>query len=137
MSPVERITTRVNIDPATGCWIWPGARTRGGYGTINVGGRTRLTHRVVYAAIVGPIPHGYELDHHVCRVTLCCNPDHLEAVTPSENSRRQKAERLSRTAPRTPPRICPRQHLIWDDGECRRCQELQVRRWLRSIDPSA
>jgi hypothetical protein len=41
----------------------------------------------VYELHVGPIPEGLDLDH-LCRVRACCNPDHLEPVTRSENLRR-------------------------------------------------
>jgi hypothetical protein len=59
-------------------------RDHNGYGKINVGGYPRYAHRVVYEAIVGPIPDGLELDH-LCRVPACVNPAHLEAVTHAVN----------------------------------------------------
>jgi hypothetical protein len=34
--------------------------------------------------VKGPIPEGLEIDH-LCRVQLCVNPEHLEAVTHREN----------------------------------------------------
>ena len=42
------------------------------------------SHRVVYELLVGLIPDGLVIDHR-CEVKLCCNPDHLEAVTSSVN----------------------------------------------------
>jgi hypothetical protein len=36
---------------------------------------------------VGAIPDDLQIDH-LCRVTQCVNPDHLEAVTARENGRR-------------------------------------------------
>jgi hypothetical protein len=33
---------------------------------------------------VGPVPVGKQIDH-LCRVTLCVNPEHLEPVTCLEN----------------------------------------------------
>jgi hypothetical protein len=41
-------------------------------------------HRVVYEALVKPIPVGLVLDH-LCRVRHCVNPAHLEPVTQREN----------------------------------------------------
>ena len=84
----ERILSRVTTEDRghdTPCWVSDRAKTtRGPYTKIGVSGRTLLTHRAAYEAWVGPIPDGLQLDH-LCRVTLCCNPDHLEPVTCREN----------------------------------------------------
>lgn len=59
-----------------------------GYRVMSVGGgETAYAHRVAYELYVGPIPPGLVVDH-LCRVTWCCNPAHLEAVTQGENIRR-------------------------------------------------
>jgi hypothetical protein len=91
---------------ATGCWEWQLACS-GGYGKI---GR-RGAHRVYYERFVGPIPKGHELDH-LCRNTLCVNPEHLEPVLGIENVRRGKAAKLSpndvraiRASPLRPPAL--------------------------------
>lgn len=69
-----------------GCWIWTGSQN-GGYGQVKVDGRTRYTHRHFYELLIGPIPEGLQIDH-LCKQTTCCNPEHLEPVTPAENNRR-------------------------------------------------
>ena len=72
------------------CWLWQGARTRGGggfYGSFRLEGRSRGAHRIAYEWERGPIPDGLVLDH-LCRTTLCVNPAHLEPTTIVENVRR-------------------------------------------------
>lgn len=64
-----------------GCWLWTGYVDRDGYGRQNEG---RLAHRLMYEALVGPIPEGLTIDH-LCRVRHCVNPAHLEPVTLREN----------------------------------------------------
>lgn len=55
-----------------------------------VGKRTRRAYRAYYERKYGEVPEGLELDH-LCRVTMCVNPDHLEAVTHVVNTRRGMA----------------------------------------------
>ena len=76
--PLEtRFWPFVNKTPA--CWLWTGATTPYGYGTIAVGRKTILAHRVAYLLVVGPIPSGLTIDH-LCRVRSCVNPAHMEPV---------------------------------------------------------
>jgi hypothetical protein len=76
--------------------------------------------------VVGEIPEGLELDH-LCRNTLCVNPDHLEPVTHAENIQRGHAAR-------GPVTHCRRRHEMtaensYFDGRtgkryCRSCQRI-------------
>ena len=67
------------------CWVWKGAPIKNGYGQYRrKGTRSCYVHRLVYEALVGPIPEGKFLDH-LCRNRLCVNPGHLEIVTNREN----------------------------------------------------
>ena len=65
------------------CWVWPldrGAR----YSRVSIGNRQMKAHRLIYDALVGPIPDRLTLDH-LCRNTHCVNPAHLEPVTEKVN----------------------------------------------------
>lgn len=83
------------------CWLWTGCKQNAGYGVL----AGKLVHRLSYERHVGPIPEGLTIDH-LCRVRLCLNPAHLEAVTLAANVLR--GESLpARNARRT---HCPQGH---------------------------
>lgn len=83
----------IELSGSGNCWIWTGSLDPDGYGRWREG--FKLAHRVVYEALVGPIPAGMELDH-TCYVRECVNPAHLEVVTGKENRRRMVARRQAR-----------------------------------------
>lgn len=83
---------RVSIVPITGCWMWMGCLEREGYGVLNVwtGEKWKQVraHRFAYEHARGPVPVGLVLDHRACDSRWCCNPHHVEAVTPWQNTAR-------------------------------------------------
>lgn len=90
----------------TECWLWA-RNVIGGkcdYGKLFFDGKYHLAHRVMYESEVGQIPKGYDIDH-LCRVPRCINPNHLEAVTRSEN-----VKRGLRGVLRIPKTHCPKGH---------------------------
>lgn len=97
---------KVSMEPNSGCWIWIGTTTGTGiksrngtnleYGQFTRpnakktgGAKMQLAHRAAYKALIGPIPKGLQIDH-LCTVTFCVNPNHLEPVTNLENQRRAR-----------------------------------------------
>lgn len=129
-----------------GCWLWTGAKTPtqttgpggGYYGKVQLttGGTTVLerwyAHRLGWFLHCGEIPDGLVLDH-LCRHTLCVNPDHLEPVTHKINSRRG----MQALRERRP--LCPRGHNDWAEytkGDsysryCAECNRIRARRYRK------
>lgn len=89
---LARFFSKVQRDPATGCWNWTGAKAVG-YGIFWLRGRNESAHRVTFAWLVEPLQRGLgngilQLDHIVCDNPACCNPAHLRLVPGVENLRR-------------------------------------------------
>lgn len=70
-----------------GCWHWSGKLSPQGYGRLYWGCQRLYAHRVGHELYKGPIPEGMVIDH-LCRNTVCVNPDHLEAVPQRINALR-------------------------------------------------
>jgi hypothetical protein len=51
--------------------------------------KSDYAHRVVWRRVYGPIPQGLTVDH-LCEITLCQRPDHLDLVSRNENTRRAR-----------------------------------------------
>jgi hypothetical protein len=66
------------------CLEWAAGVDADGYGRFHYRGRNTLAHRWAYAADVGPVEAGQDVDHG-CRNRRCVNSDHLEQKAPSEN----------------------------------------------------
>lgn len=130
MTPVDRIMARVERVTESGCWVFMGGLTTGGYSHIGVRVAPRQRkqlqgHRVTYEHFRGPIPAGHELDH-LCRVKCCVNPAHLQPVLHRENVLRG-AGKAADNARKT---HCPKGHLYSEHGfihhkrkrQCRACK---------------
>jgi len=67
---------RSTLDPATGCWLWNGAKRRDGSGCLWFDGGNRHAYLVSWVARNGPIPDGLFVVRK-CSAGACVNPDHL------------------------------------------------------------
>ena len=89
------------------CWIWKGSPNRG-YGRLIFKGKRVRVHHLAYAMkaypenVLGGVDHtgeyGFVVDHR-CEEKACCNPDHLQLVSNTENLR-LKGKRKKESSPR-------------------------------------
>lgn len=125
---------------ASGCWLWMGTSgTHDGYGKFrpSPGKPVYMAHKWAYEAFRGPIPDGMQVGHAchdkavtdgtcaggpACIHRRCCNPEHLELQTPSQNTLAQNHAARNKTE-------CPKGHpysgdnlIVGKDGK-RRCRE--------------
>lgn len=130
---LEDFFNYIHPEPNSGCHIWVGPHTGGMYGQFWYKNKCFYAHRVAYTLIKGPIPDWLVLDHK-CRITLCVNPDHLEAVTNKVNIRRGKVCRQANDS------TCANGHELNDSTKytypnglyyyCRLCRRESHKRWL-------
>lgn len=116
------------------CWLWQGTiKNDSGYGVIGIDYKKYYVHRLVYEALVGPIPDGMHIDH-ICRIRHCVNPDHLEPVTLAENVLRG----YSAGARAKRENVCVRGHQLTEDTvwvtktgarKCKQCSYITNTRW--------
>lgn len=73
---------------ANGCLLWIGAKTKGGYGKLSVGGRFVLAHRAAWEQRHGPIPPGMRVLHDCPAgdTPACIEVDHLWLGTAADNT---------------------------------------------------
>lgn len=126
---------RVEPCPMTGCWLWTGSLSRGGYGECHAEGAScRKAHRMVWQRLVGPIPDGMVLDH-ICRERSCVNPDHLRVVTRRQNALENSLGLTAINAKRVDCLVCG-EPLGYDNRgrrECRPCANKVRRKWWHRI----
>jgi len=133
----ERFWNKCIPEPNGGCWLWVGGLRGHGYGVV--GSRRAMkrwsvqAHRMSYEALIGPIPHGLELDHR-CSVSCCVNPAHLDPVTHRENVRRGQVGRTTAIR-QSSKRYCPighpydQENTYWQGHRrsCRACRHARNR----------
>lgn len=95
----ERFERQYIPEPNSGCWLWIGvSNSQKGklrYGYIGHKNKKLSAHRYSYERFIDIIPEGLVLDH-LCKITLCVNPNHLEAVTQKTNILRGETGKYKR-----------------------------------------
>lgn len=144
-----RFWLKVDKSGLGGCWLWTGNQvpSRGGvcyYGQFHTStrGRRRNVYAHVYSLRIAgvPIPDGHQVDH-LCKVTLCVNPSHLEPVTARENTRRSDSP-AGINARKT---HCPQEHEYTPENtrwyrnkrKCKTCERERYQRLKRSQEEVA
>lgn len=74
------------IDPITGCWNWNGAVSNNGYAQTVRHRKKVGAHRVAFMERFGEIPPRFHV-HHQCENRKCVNPEHMEAISPSDHAK--------------------------------------------------
>jgi len=147
---VARFNRRTKMNDE-GCLMWTGPTGKGGYGRFQPDEKDPNSkvqaHRWIYEVVKGEIPEGYQIDHvcHTkaveagtcggseCRHRLCCNPDHLEAVTAAENTFRQDHANRRKTH-------CPAGHEYTPENTsirsgARHCKACEAARRAKRVKP--
>ena len=80
-----KLATEIRPGMDTPCLEWIACRTRDGYGSLGVAGKTELAHRVAWEIANGHIPCGLCVLHK-CDNPPCVNVDHFFLGTQGDNN---------------------------------------------------
>jgi hypothetical protein len=138
VATLHRYSRFVQFSQYDECWYWTGCVTKAGtgYGLVQPRGeKLQGAHRWFFRMSKGEIPKGMHLDH-LCRHSTCVNPEHLEIVTPRENTMRG----IGPSAINVTKTNCPKGHLYAGDNlyvtsegfrQCKECVRQRSREWQR------
>lgn len=92
---IDRLTPKIEVSDI-GCWRLPltaeyDSKNRARYPSVSdveAGAKTELAHRFVMRVGLSATLGRFNFLDHMCRVHACCNPTHLDFVTPRENNMR-------------------------------------------------
>ena len=123
---LARFLDKIDIPPdRLGCWPWKACIGRQGYGKFQIAYHPTPSHRFSWELSVGPIPAHRQV-HHKCENRKCCNPNHLEILTPAEHATRHEHPRVIRDFCVHGHEMTPENTAVYrDQRKCRRCVALR------------
>ena len=109
--PVMSLNENYIPEPNSGCWLWLGPYTAGGYGLVRLGVRAPVprAHRLSLQVATGQSGDGLMACHH-CDVPSCVNPSHLFWGTAGDNKRDSSAKGRASNKINAAKTACPRGH---------------------------
>jgi hypothetical protein len=116
----ERITEYIATDQASGCWVWTGPLSSGGYPVLKIGGEKALVRPLIYRLARGEPESRFTARPQIrmaCGKQPCVNPDHMVVLTDEDRELQQirqelflEGRRLMRIRGRDDPRARRRLH---------------------------
>ena len=137
-SAIRRLLEYTDMRGPDEWWEWQRARNWAGYGMLSVLGKAVPAHRFAYEVTHGEIlkDRKQATVDHICNNKGCVNPNHLQLLSMSANTRRAESNPVSINAKRT---HCKSGHEFTEaniyrvnDGkwrQCRACRRISTNKW--------
>lgn len=133
----ESLAIKVSVDSA-GCWLWRASSGR--YARTYWRGRMVNVHRLTYHLLVdsalalSPGRSSDKVLDHLCRVTSCVNPAHLEVVDMRTNALRGRNGALTTHSSSFPGVAFDRRNQRWQSQVAVGRQQIHLGRFLDEHD---
>lgn len=82
--PIQAFWDKVEVRSLGTCWLWGGAISKNGYGTVRYNYVYKGAHVVAWEMFFGLVPFGKQLNH-TCHIRNCVNPFHMYVGTQLQN----------------------------------------------------